>query len=446
MKTRIWQDRVARSTHQVLRGDVRKRLRDVPSRAAHVCITSPPYWGVRDNGSCDCVVDGRTDVWDNGRKGRSRQGGAVSFFRHGIADPNCRNCKGTGFIRRYTRSQIGGELDPNDYIENMVLVGREIRRVLHPTGTWWLNIGDCHAGEHGSMRNSAWIRRIKGQLVETPRLYRKTGRAWGSLKYKDLVMMPQRISLALQDDGWFLFSAIVWHKLSVSPGSERHRPTHSYEMIYYLSKSVDPFYDWFEAREPAVGAGGRRPGLGVASARAANFGAGRGYRPTGDLQASTRNLRDVWVLPGRANQLNHTSTFPPSLPERCIRIGTSAAGACKLCGAPHVRVVGKVRDQIREQATQLEWRSSGKGRRVGGINDGNHPAGVDFKHKGWRPTCEHKAPLVPCVVLDPFAGSGTTAAVAAVMGRSSISIELRDDHAATIMQRVATARLEETIA
>jgi len=428
-----WKGRASRVSAEILIGDVRERLRDIPTASAHTIVTSPPYWGVRDNSGCDCVVDGRRDVWDNGRRGRSKAGGAVAFFRHGRADPDCRVCGGTGFIHRLSTKQIGGEADLNDYLESILRVMREARRVLRPEGTLWLNMGDCHAGEYGSMRNATWIRHVGDGVAEIPRLRRSKGREWGSLKSKDLVLLPARVALILQDEGWWLFSAIVWHKRSVAPGSALHRPTHAYEMIYYLSKSADPFYDWVEAREPAV-SGGRRPGIGPKLAAARHR-----HEPNRVMAASgLRHLRDVWELPGRSNVIEHTSTFPPSLPERCIRIGTSAHGACSRCRAPYYRQVKKfhTKPRARRQPPQGSWNVSGKARRRGGINDGEFPEGVDYKTLGWTPSCDHDAPRVPCVVLDPFAGAGTTALAALMLGRSSISIELRQDHARTITRRL----------
>jgi DNA modification methylase len=324
-------------------GDCLSVLKTIPSDSVHCCITSPPYWGKRSYG-----VDGH----------------------------------------------IGLEHDMRDHIRVLVDVFREVRRVLRPDGTLWLNYGDGYSGssmEGGSGkstlgRSTSTYR--KGQNIE---VFRESP-AISGLRPKNLLMLPARLAIALQEDGWWVRSEIVWAKGvsfcptysgSVMPESCTDRPTSSHEKIFLLTKSTKYFYNSEAVREKAVSSphspGNRRNNGRLTSSMGHVEEPERNWATSG-----TRNLRNVWTINTRPFAGAHFATYPEQLVEPCIRAGTSAAGCCPACGSP--------------------WR---------------------LKVVGWSPTCLCGADhTIPCVVLDPFMGSGTTGAVAVREGRSFIGVEL----------------------
>jgi len=265
-------------------------------------------------------------------------------------------------------------------------------------------------------------------------------------KAKDLMMMPHLLALALQADGWWVRSAIVWAKPNPMPESVSDRPTSAYEMVYLLSKAARYFYDADAVREPQTegtlerfgnGAAPRKPGIkqGGSDRKSRSFD-----EATPDaILANGRNLRNVWTIPTHAYSDAHFATFPPALVERCIRAGTSDRGCCAACGAPWVRVT--------ERSNGLagkSWHDHVDDERRGQRGGASAYRGDDRKAyeangvttTGWRASCACEADVVPCTVLDPFVGSGTTALVADRLQRDAIGIDLSIDYAAMAQRRL----------
>jgi len=253
----------------ILIGNVLDKIKEIPDCSVNTCVTSPPYWGLRDYGSDD---------------------------------------------------QIGLEETPEQFIEKMVQVFREVRRVIRDDGTLWLNLGDSYAGS-GKGRNSDGTHQeggkqgtsrgtIEGTLnkLETP-----------SLKPKDLVGIPWRVALALQADGWYLRQDIIWHKPNPMPESVKDRCTKAHEYIFLLSKSPKYYYDYEAIKEPANYAGCQR-GLSrnISTNGISDFGGSKLYE--------TRNKRSVWTVATKSFPGSHFATFPPDLIEPCIKAGCPQGG------------------------------------------------------------------------------------------------------------------------
>jgi DNA modification methylase len=358
-------------------------------------------------------------------------------------------------------SQLGLESTPEEYVTKMVEVFREVRRVLRDDGTVWLNMGDSYATQGGKQPDDAeWA---AAQARAADRGYNVGG--WGAarnktqgaagraantavagLKPKDLVGIPWRLAFALQADGWYLRSDIIWAKPNPMPESVTDRPTKAHEYVFLLTKSARYFYDANAVRETGAGRldfgsmtrhdNGRLP-----SAR------GPWVRDNGlkDESEAGRNLRSVWNIPTEPFPEAHFATFPKALVEPCIKAGTSEKGCCPECGAAWVRQT-EVREDYREWAkTQRFYGEGGKGSAFREAKTNSHQAPVKSEFKGWTPTCECQEDFsppapTPCTVLDPFAGSGTTGVVALRLGRSFIGIELSSAYAEMARKSLETDR------
>ena len=283
-------------TIKILIGDVFEQLATLPDDSIDCCVTSPPYWGLRDYG-----VPG----------------------------------------------QIGLEPSLGEHIEVIVNVFDEIKRVLKPTGTCWLNYGDgfFHSG-CGSRDPEKWPKQSRNDhKVE----HSKNG---AGLKPKDLLMMPNRIAIALQDAGWWVRSEIIWHKPNPMPESVIDRPSSAHEKIFLLTKSARYFYDADAVRTPSDNKNGAKapdgwdtgPGApgsvyrkGREKGRKNDKQRGHGRRHAGfndrwdamskeEQQAKGANLRNVWTIPTQPFSDAHFATFPPALIEPCIKAGCPKGG------------------------------------------------------------------------------------------------------------------------
>ena len=386
----------------VLLGDVREKLKEIPDGVVQTCVTSPPYFGLRDYGH---------------------------------------------------EGQIGLEQTPDAFVAELVGVFREVRRVLRDDGTLWLNLGDSYCSTAPGVKTKALSLRGYSQEGAEARATIAPKTPPG-LKPKDLIGIPWRVAFALQADGWYLRSDIIWAKGSVMPESVTDRPTKSHEYIFLLTKNERYFYDHEAVKEPCLHPNAVASWTSEAR-KARAFVLGRA--PVGNeangakyYGAEKRNRRSVWHINPKPYKGAHFATFPEELPEVCIRAGTSEKGACPKCGAPWKRVeakpeidIGYGRDQDltassarRADGSRL---TSGTGHRtVNGVVPSYIPAQTNTL--GWEPTCkcpEHKP--VPCVVLDPFSGSGTTLAVAKYLRRDYLGCELNPEYHTLISERLRPA-------
>ena len=369
--------------------------------------------------------------------------------------------------RRIDR-QLGLEPTAEAYLAAMVEVFRAVRRVLRDDGTCWVNIGDSYAanGMRQTGRNDAdTIRAIDANSGRRPRAMgygdndrggRQQLRVEYNVKPKDLLLMPARLALALQADGWFIRSQMPWLKRSCMPESATDRPTSAIEYVYMLTKKPRYFWDAEAVKRSANGHQGgvaitpkeSAPGLGVknnTSFREAIAGpvSSRNFRNSDlffdSLEVPYGMICDANGLPlamdvnPAAFKESHFATFPPKLIEPLIRAGTSERGCCAACGAPWVRVTERsfvpTRTGNKDAAKGIYPGSLWAG--SGALNGRN-----DTTTTGWRASCACEADVVPCTVLDPFVGSGTTALVADRLQRDAIGIDLSIDYAAMAQRRL----------
>lgn len=321
----------------------------------------------------------------------------------------------------------------------MVEVFREVRRVLRKDGTLWLNLGDTYAdrANHGRGQTS---RRDRGDLLPS-----KPNSIGGSfrLKAKDLVGIPWRVALALQADGWYLRRDIVWNKPNPMPESVFDRPANAHEYVFLLSRSDRYHYDAEAVREPHARdwSGGRSGGTLAGRGKRPEHPPQPGdpmYRSNGGSQwerteapepnPSGRNLRDVWTVPTQSYPDAHFATFPEALVTPCVLAGTSERGACGECGAPWQRVITKPKGRSWHDHSNDLGTGAGGDRGEGAARKQQWLATKDAGVESWRIACKHEAPPVPCVVLDPFGGSGTVAQVANRLSRRAVLVDLNPEY------------------
>jgi DNA modification methylase len=263
---------------EIKQGDALSVLKTMPDQSINTCVTSPPYWGLRDYG-----VDG----------------------------------------------QLGLEPTPAEYVANLVEVFREVKRVLRDDGTLWLNLGDSYAS--GGMSNPSSKSTLGGGKDLGAADYSITRKVPNGLKSKDLVGIPWRVALALQADGWYLRSDIIWHKPNAMPESVTDRPTKAHEYIFLLSKSQKYYYDADSIKEPSSD-------LEKSKKRYEKpFGEKKAEELLKTNQVHTRtigmrefdgkrNKRTVWTVPTQPFPEAHFAVYPPALITPCILAGCPVGG------------------------------------------------------------------------------------------------------------------------
>lgn len=236
-----------RENCHVLIGNCLETIKTLPDESVHCCITSPPYYGLRDYG---------TGEWVGGDENCEHEGNNILGNNRNFVDREGRgsntNCLSNGVCVKCGAikedEQIGLEETPEKFIERLVEVFREIKRVLHPRGTIWVNIGDSYCA--GSRKNTAPQTFHNGKNYDVP--LNRRNQATGDLKDKDLIGIPWMLAFALRADGWYLRQDIIWHKPNPMPESVKDRCTKSHEYIFLLTKSKHYYYDYEAIKEPVT--------------------------------------------------------------------------------------------------------------------------------------------------------------------------------------------------
>lgn len=408
-------------------GDVLDILPRLEAESVHCCVTSPPYWALRDYGI-------EPTAWPEITYS------PLPGFEVTVPPTSC---------------ALGLEPTPEEFVAHLVLVFRELRRVMRPEATVWVNIGDSYAsnGKKHSGGNAREPREpgLHGGFKVAPSSLRARSAALpnakpgvGSLKAKDMVGIPWLLAFALRTDGWWLRSEVIWDKANPMPESVNDRPTKAHEQLFLLTKSERCFYDYVAVRENTSGTANAR-GHGMNPKAMQHADASSGVKQNASAAAAfsgltaRRNLRSVWKITSQPYPGAHFAVFPPNLVEPCVLAGTSAHGCCDACGAPHLpinekRTLGR-HELPHDHPEHRPARYIGKHQET----NGGGQRYLDVVTVGWEPSCSCESGGVrPCVVIDPFGGSCTTAAVARRLGRHSVAIEKSDVYA-----DLAAARLSQ---
>jgi DNA modification methylase len=371
--------------YEIKQGDCLEVLKTLPSESINCCITSPPYWGLRDYGTGEwiggdpaCSHKRDSKQSELTQTGHRNLEGAVG---DGIYKDKCKRC---GSVRK--DNQLGLEATPEDYVKNLVEVFRSIKRILMNDGTLWLNLGDTY------YRNASDQPEQKGKLntdgINKRYGFSNTNKVKSeTLKPKDLVGIPWRVAFALQADGWYLRQDIIWHKPNPMPESVTDRCTKAHEYIFLMSKNPNYYFDNESIKERSVWdvdgngtikrAERQREGLKSNPTEIKNgirIKYPNGKHGEGQQSPKTiygkRNKRSVWSVNVRPYKEAHFATFPKELIEPCV-----------LAGCP---------------------------------KDGT--------------------------ILDPFGGSGTTAEVAIENGRNALLIELNPEYIELAKTRISNTQ------
>ena len=252
----------------ILFGDCRETLKNVTNLSVQTCITSPPYYGLRDYGG--------------------------------------------------EESQIGQENTPEEYIQNLVSVFRSVRDTLKDDGTLWLNIGDSYYNYRPGKGQGLVKQTVSKTKQDLPDKCARRGNKLDGLKEKDLIGIPWMLAFALRQDGWYLRQDIIWHKPNPMPESVKDRCTKSHEYIFLLSKNKKYYYDNEAIKEPAKDWGTRDRSNGK------YHNSGSGLSPHSGLTKSykRKNKRSVWSITNKPYKGSHFAVFPPDLVEICIKAGS----------------------------------------------------------------------------------------------------------------------------
>lgn len=365
--------------HRILVGDCIQMMRALPDQSVHTCITSPPYFGLRDYG-----VDG----------------------------------------------QIGLEASPREFIDSLVAVFREVRRVLRDDGTIWVNMGDSYASKPNGPLGGGGHKTDAPHVAVRTAHARRSSQIPGGFKHKDLMGMPWRLAFALQDDGWYLRQDIVWAKPNPMPESVRDRCTKAHEYLFLLSKSPKYFFDQDAIREPAnlTGKGSASSFRGGAYVDGSTFDNSNGGTRTVSGNVVPRNNGVGW---------GHGYDSDPK-PRTVGSKRNSFARETKYSGGDHGQT-----GQHRPGREDINYDTTRNKRSVWTVATNGFKGAhfATFPPDLIRPCVLAGSPRGG-MVLDPFGGAGTTALVAMQEGRQSVICELNPEYAALARQRLDAARAD----
>ncbi len=465
--------------NQIVVGDCTEVMQAWPADSIDLVVTSPPYWSLRDYGSETVRIwggdPGCEHEWMKTPPPRKRKEADIKNL-----DSKQATMRGSAYDAQEGnvcvkcgawRGSLGLEPHPQLFIDHLVEICREIKRVLKSSGTFWLNLGDTYYGGGGSNPQPKAPIGLKAlpKFLKTCEQCIKTfygnhrqrfcsdscggvdnTKNEGWLQPKQKLMMPARVAIALQHDGWILRSDIIWHKPNHMPSSVKDRLTCAYEHVFLFAKARRYYFDLDAIRKPfALGTflRIRQPNIAnqpggpkTLTLRGESPESGNASRPIDMAQELSRKIAsgaitgknpgDVWRVPTTPFPGAHFATFPRKLIEPIVKAG-SPRWICSRCGKPRTRITEptpayaeQLGKSVHDHKDDLQ-----RGMRYDKVLN------AEYLTTGWS-DCGCEAGWTPGVVLDPFGGSGTVGQVARRLGRSFILIEIIPEYCKMAEQRV----------
>jgi site-specific DNA-methyltransferase (adenine-specific) len=431
--------------NRVHQGHALQLLKQMPSDFVDCMVTSPPYWALRDYKTKGITWDSKEDCkheWGENisvkQKSTPKDWHEETKFSDDITNTFCKKCGAW-------KGQLGLEPSFDLYVKHLCDIMDEVKRVLKPTGTCWVNLGDTYSGTGCGTGTSHFsqIDKCMKQNVET------------DLPDKSLCQVPSRFAIEMVNRGWTLRSEIIWQKPNGLPSSIKDRFTLDFEKIFFFVKNRKYYFETLYEDYVSLD---KRP-AGVVQNREYGYqGKYKVMPPIGGKKQTEGNdnpvysgntpewkqgriKRCVWSINTHPFPDAHFATFPEELAEPMVQAG-SPEFICKKCGKPREKVYTKHWDEMRT-ATPIkggETSSSlidGAGQKKGGFNNRTYPVGVSYEHIGYT-DCGCGAEFEGGIVLDIFAGSGTTCLVAKKMGRQYIGLELNPEYVKMAKERIAS--------
>lgn len=440
-------------SNKIYQTDCLSGLKLLPDNSVDCCVTSPPYFNQRNYGTAEWIGGDEkckheqlpTLLNRNQNKNKKETVEGCVVYKD--------ECSICGAIKK--DKQIGLETTLQEYIDNLVEIFEEVKRVLKPTGQLWLNIGDTYSNfKSGKIIEQTISANKKVRAIDAedahhrnPELLKKQG-----FKNKDLMMVPARLAIALQESGWYLRNDIIWAKAtsgmerngSCMPESVKDRFVSAHEHIFLLTKNDRYFFDAHAVKEPINEDSILRSKRGFLTNKLTDINGNFENRSHEYIESGLANMRNVWRInlqPGSSGE--HIAGYPEKLVEPCVKAGTSEYGCCKDCGKPYDRILEKTHD------LNVSWAPGTRDYHKLEISKGRHGGTSSFltdtvqqfKSSGWQKTCKCETDeIVPAIVLDPFMGSGTTAFTSLKLGRKFIGFELNENYIKFANERIRTMK------
>lgn len=441
--------------HKIINGNALEVLRTFSGESVDMCLTSPPYWGLRDYG-VEQIFGGDPGCdhkWGAGitKKQRGAAAGATAQVgnqkkkiqgTHINQGKYCQKCQAW-------KGQLGLEPTPEFYIEHLTQIFREVKRVLKKEGTLWLNIGDTYWSAKGSCFNpgggkGSFEGIAKRKEAKAYPRYRGNKADVPNLPQKCLTMIPERLAWSLIQDGWILRNKIIWKKKNYMPSSVKDRFTNSWEYIFLFSKNKKYYFDLDAVREPhnfnrwsmsnKIGSEkAKKAAPGQSKHSWQRKGIAGYYDEKGNLTVNPlgKNPGDFFELATQPFPEAHFSVFPEKLCEKPIKAGCPER-VCKKCGKASEKIIEPTKEYKKHLGKSWSDHKDDaqKGKRINRKVDRS-----EYITTGWTP-CNCGADFEGGVVLDPFCGAGTTGVVAKKLDRKFIGIDISEKFCEMARKRI----------
>ncbi len=445
-------------------------MSELPNESVQVCITSPPYWGLRKYAGNQTLIWGDNHCehkWDDETHRMDYVQGNPDFARPHREKKSFSSTTSICSLCGTWRGAYGLEPIPELYIQHTIEILREIKRILRKDGVCFWNCGDSYAGSNSGKGDYREKKGLQKDIYDWEHPQSQTGKwdKWRrgiggeeygvslsgvpvppTLKSKYLCLIPFRVAVAGREDGWWVRSVIILSKNNPMPESVTDRPTESHEYILLLTKNKNYYWDAEAVREKYsdVTLNDHRVGRDVSRGGIKEYELAGVQNPS-DVRArifnnlgTGRNIRSVWEFPTQPYPEAHFAVFPEKLPKICIKAATPEIGCCDKCGKPWVRI----RKPTKEYAEALERLRTVKDRFPRFADDRHSAHAPDdnqtasYETIDWQQACKCKdSKPVPSIVLDPFTGSGTTLWVAKKLGRKAVGYEISEEYCQLALDR-----------